>query len=87
MSSIARFAAVSVDAPSTPPVVAAYLRLVRAGNADGGCRFYPGSPQLAQKLARPVVGDRLILCEKIEDVADGVCAPATAAWTVAARLT
>jgi len=67
---IGRLADVSVDAAATPPAVAAYLRLVRAGNADGGCRFYPGSPRLAQQMLRPVLGDRLILCEKIEEVAD-----------------
>lgn len=67
---IGRFAEVSADAASTPAMVASYLRLVRAGNADGGCRLYPGSPRLAQQLVRPALGDRLILCEKIEEVAE-----------------
>jgi len=46
--------------------LAEYLALVRdfdqrAGNLDGAPRFYPGSPALVQRLARPV--DRLVLCE------------------------
>lgn len=46
--------------------LAEYLSLVRdfdrrAGNLSGAPRFYPGSPGLVQRLARPV--DRLALCE------------------------
>lgn len=46
--------------------LAEYLALVRdfdrqAGNLGGAPRFYPGSPGLVQRLARPV--DRLVLCE------------------------
>lgn len=46
--------------------LAEYLALVRdfdrrAGNLAGAPRFYPGSPSLVQRLARPV--DRLVLCE------------------------
>jgi len=47
--------------PTGTPVLAPYLRLVAQGNADTGLRFYPGSPQLAQHLARGQ--DRLILNE------------------------
>ena len=66
---IGRLAGLPTDSPSMPAMLSAYLKLVRDGNADGGCRLYPGSPMLAQKLARAAVGDRLILCEKIEEVA------------------
>lgn len=50
-----------------PPAVAEYLQLVRAfdrraGNLDAMPRFYPGSPWIAQSLAR--AADRLALCEK-----------------------
>ena len=58
----------SLSAATVPEPLAQYLALVRDGNADGGSRFYPGSPFLAKALARP--GDRLILCEKIPEVAE-----------------
>lgn len=50
-----------------PPSVGRYLRLVRefdrqAGNLTGSPRFYPGSPSLVRRLARPV--DRLVVCER-----------------------
>lgn len=50
-----------------PAGVRDYLALIRdfdrgAGNLDPGPRFYPGSPLIVQRLARPV--DRLALCEK-----------------------
>ncbi len=61
---------VDTDAADLPTLVARYLRLVRAANADGGFRFYPGSPRLAQWLARAEIGDRLVLCEKVEEVAE-----------------
>ena len=56
-------------APQPPAAVLEYLELVRA-SADAGTptdvgdapRFYPGSPWLAQAVARPQ--DRLCLCEK-----------------------
>lgn len=67
---IGRLASLPTDSPSMPAMLAAYLKRVRDGNADGGCRLYPGSPMLAQKLARPAIGDRLILCEKIDEVAE-----------------
>ncbi|MCU0936309.1 MAG: 23S rRNA (adenine(2030)-N(6))-methyltransferase RlmJ [Gammaproteobacteria bacterium] len=46
-----------------PESLAAYLRLVREGNAgtEGRPRRYPGSPWLVRRLLRP--GDRMVLCE------------------------
>lgn len=49
-----------------PPAIAEYVALVRAydrshGNLQTAVRFYPGSPFLADALARPQ--DRLALCE------------------------
>ncbi|HZP12387.1 MAG TPA: 23S rRNA (adenine(2030)-N(6))-methyltransferase RlmJ [Nevskiaceae bacterium] len=44
-----------------------YLRLIGALNPDGELRHYPGSPLVAQKLARD--SDRLALCEKVPEVA------------------
>ena len=38
-----------------------YLDVVRAENADGDLRFYPGSPRLVRRLLRP--DDRMVLCE------------------------
>lgn len=47
--------------------VASYLKAVHALNAaDGPVHLYPGSPLLAQALAREK--DRLVLCENVEDV-------------------
>ena len=50
-----------------PPAVADYVELVRdfdrrAGNLHAAPRFFPGSPLIAQRLARPA--DRLALCER-----------------------
>jgi 23S rRNA (adenine2030-N6)-methyltransferase len=42
-------------------LLAPYLACVSALNRDGGLRFYPGSPLIAQALLRP--HDRLIACE------------------------
>jgi 23S rRNA (adenine2030-N6)-methyltransferase len=39
-----------------------YLLAVRAFNADGTLRVYPGSPLLARGMLRPQ--DRMVLCEK-----------------------
>jgi 23S rRNA (adenine2030-N6)-methyltransferase len=39
-----------------------YLALVRAENAGGGLRHYPGSPRIARALCRPQ--DRMIFCER-----------------------
>lgn len=38
-----------------------YLAAVRDENPDGSLRYYPGSPLLARRLARP--GDRIVLSE------------------------
>jgi 23S rRNA (adenine2030-N6)-methyltransferase len=50
-----------------PAGVTDYLELIRAfdreaGNLEATPRFYPGSPLIVRRLARPV--DRLALCEK-----------------------
>lgn len=55
---------------AVPALVARYLEIVRAGNADGGVRRYPGSPLIARAFQRAAIGDRLLLCEKVEAVAD-----------------
>lgn len=39
-----------------------YLALVRAENAEGALRYYPGSPLIARALCRP--HDRMIFCER-----------------------
>ncbi len=49
------------DRADVPEPLAPYLEAVRAENADGRLRFYPGSPLLAARLARPQ--DRLVLAE------------------------
>lgn len=45
-----------------PEPAADYLRCVRALNPDGHLRYYPGSPELARRLARQQ--DRVLLNEK-----------------------
>ena len=55
---------------NAPPAVADYLARVRALNPDGVLRHYPGSPRLAQMLARG--GDRLLLCERVAQVAQNL---------------
>lgn len=50
-----------------PAAVAEYLEMVRGfdrerGNAGDATRYYPGSPWIARRAARPQ--DRLVLCEK-----------------------
>lgn len=57
----------TADPASRPAALTDYLELVReydrmAGNIGATPHFYPGSPWLARRLARPV--DRLALCEK-----------------------
>ncbi|MBI4291779.1 MAG: 23S rRNA (adenine(2030)-N(6))-methyltransferase RlmJ [Betaproteobacteria bacterium] len=47
--------------PDLPPLVADYMRQVRALNPDGALHFYPGSPQLALQVLRKQ--DRLRLFE------------------------
>jgi 23S rRNA (adenine2030-N6)-methyltransferase len=56
----------SLPERDVPAVLAEYVALVRdfdrrTGNLAGSPRFYPGSPWLAHRMARPV--DRLIFCE------------------------
>lgn len=51
-----------------PEPLAGYLGIVRALNDGGALRHYPGSPLAVRALARP--GDRLVLCEKVPEVAD-----------------
>lgn len=46
---------------SSAAPLAPWLAAVRALNADGALRWYPGSPRLAHELRRP--DDRLALCE------------------------
>ena len=53
-----------------PEPLSALLTCVRAQNPDGKLRWYPGSPLVIQSLARP--GDRLVLCEKVPDVIEGL---------------
>jgi 23S rRNA (adenine2030-N6)-methyltransferase len=55
------------EAAGAPELVAEYLRLVAAARASGNPEHYPGSPQFARALARP--DDRLVLCEKVPEVA------------------
>ena len=49
------------DVPNLPPALADYVAQVRAVNADGKLRHYPGSPLIALQLARR--DDRLRLFE------------------------
>ena len=44
-----------------PPVLAPYLDAVRAENADGKLRYYPGSPRVVRRLLR--AHDRMVLTE------------------------
>jgi 23S rRNA (adenine2030-N6)-methyltransferase len=53
-----------IAADGAPEMAAAFLRI--AGPAAAAQR-YPGSPLFARALARP--GDRLVLCEKVPEVA------------------
>jgi 23S rRNA (adenine2030-N6)-methyltransferase len=71
---------------SLPPALADYVALVRDfdrenGNLPGAPRFYPGSPRLVQRLARPQ--DRMALCEK----QPGECAGLRAEFSLAHRTT
>ncbi len=45
----------------TPAVMAPYLDAMRAANADGELRYYPGSPRLVHRLLRN--NDRMVLME------------------------
>ncbi len=69
-----------------PAALADYVAMVRDfdrenGNPPGAPRFYPGSPRLVQRLARPQ--DRLALCEK----QSGECAALRAEFALAHRAT
>ncbi len=44
-----------------PESLAPYLAAVRAENAEGKLRYYPGSPRIARRLLRPE--DRMVLTE------------------------
>jgi len=50
------------EQPALPEALMNYLQVVRALNADGRLRYYPGSPELARRLSRPQ--DRLHCNEK-----------------------
>ena len=50
------------ELPALPEALMNYLQVVRALNADGRLRYYPGSPELARRLSRPQ--DRLHCNEK-----------------------
>ena len=50
-----------------PPLVEAFLDVVRGVNGTGALRHYPGSPLFAQAYARE--RDRLVLCEKVPAIA------------------
>ena len=49
------------DRTDAPALLEPYLDAVRAENRGPRLRFYPGSPRIAGRLARP--GDRLVLSE------------------------
>ena len=49
------------DRDDLPPALAEYVELVRAMNPSGKLRYYPGSPYVAEQVARPQ--DRLRLFE------------------------
>src|ERR1035437_70952 len=46
---------------NAPPEMTPYLDAVRAENADGKLRYYPGSPRVVRGLMR--AGDRMVLTE------------------------
>ena len=49
------------DRDDVPQLAAPYLKAVRAENADGRLRYYPGSPCIARRFLR--AGDRAVLSE------------------------
>jgi 23S rRNA (adenine2030-N6)-methyltransferase len=49
------------DRTDIPAAMKPYMDIVRAENADGHLRYYPGSPRIARKLIRPI--DRIALTE------------------------
>lgn len=60
------------EALPLPSMIDGYLAALRNCGFDwaAGRTCYPGSPLLARALARPGMGDRLILCEKVETVVE-----------------
>ena len=50
-----------LDRTDIPAAMKPYLDIVRAENADGHLRYYPGSPRIALRMVRPI--DRLVLTE------------------------
>ena len=52
---------------NAPAMLQAYLRLVRAQDAERSAH-YPGSPLLARALAR--AGDKIVLCEQVPAIAE-----------------
>ncbi len=50
-----------LDRDDVPAAMKPYLDIVRAENADGRLRYYPGSPLIARRLIRPA--DRIALAE------------------------
>ena len=64
------------DRKDVPNTLVPYLEAVRAENADGTLRFYPGSPRIVRRLLRP--NDRMVLielnrkdCEELEGLYRG----------------
>jgi 23S rRNA (adenine2030-N6)-methyltransferase len=49
------------DRKDIPAAMKPYMDIVRAENADGHLRYYPGSPLITRKLIRPI--DRMALTE------------------------
>ena len=49
------------DRTDIPAAMKPYMDIVRAENADGHLRYYPGSPRIARQLIRPI--DRIALTE------------------------
>lgn len=49
------------DRKDIPAAMKPYMDIVRAENADGHLRYYPGSPRITRKLIRPI--DRIALTE------------------------
>jgi 23S rRNA (adenine2030-N6)-methyltransferase len=50
-----------LDRDDIPAAMKPYLDIVRAENADGHLRYYPGSPRIARRMIRPI--DRIALTE------------------------
>ena len=54
-----------------PPALAPYLDAVRAENADGKLRYYPGSPRIVRRLLR--AHDRMALTELNKKIGRASC--------------